>query len=119
MWFRNDLRLADNPALTFATINHDDVHVQVWAVDVADWSAFGLPEGSRIRVGLHAGPVFRGFDPVIGRDNFFGASVTRTPPSLPNTSCAPRAMLFASCSTPPWQLRSCARSRRAYLSWIC
>lgn len=42
-----------------------------------DWTAAGLPSSSRIRIALHAGPVFRGFDPVMGRDDFFGSSVTR------------------------------------------
>jgi hypothetical protein len=63
------------------------------AMQSTDWSAFGLPEGSRIRVGLHAGPVFRGFDPVIGRDNFFGASVTRAARIEPVT---PPGTVFAS-----------------------
>jgi class 3 adenylate cyclase len=42
-----------------------------------DWTDAGLPSSSRIRIALHAGPVFRGFDPVMGRDDFFGSSVTR------------------------------------------
>lgn len=42
-----------------------------------DWTAAGLPSSSRIRIALHAGPVFRGFDPVMERDDFFGSSVTR------------------------------------------
>jgi len=63
------------------------------AMDATDWRAFGLPAGSRIRIGLHAGPVFRGFDPVIGRDNFFGASVTRAARIEPVT---PPGTVFAS-----------------------
>jgi hypothetical protein len=63
------------------------------AMDATDWQAFGLPAGSRIRIGLHAGPVFRGFDPVIGRDNFFGASVTRAARIEPVT---PPGTVFAS-----------------------
>ena len=43
-------------------------------------------------------------------------SATRTPPSSPNTSYAPRATPFESCSTPPQQLKSSATSRRACLS---
>lgn len=42
-----------------------------------DWSAAGLSETSQIRIALHAGPVFCGFDPIIGRDNYFGSNVTR------------------------------------------
>jgi class 3 adenylate cyclase len=42
-----------------------------------DWSDAGMPGTSRIRIALHAGPVFRGYDPVMQRDDFFGSSVTR------------------------------------------
>ena len=54
-----------------------------------DWTAVGLPDSSQIRIALHAGPVFRGFDPIMGRDNYFGSSVTKaariepvTPPGM-------------------------------------
>jgi class 3 adenylate cyclase len=63
------------------------------AMQSTDWRAFGLPEGSRIRIGLHAGPVFRGFYPVIGRDNCYGASVTRAACIEPVT---PPGAVFAS-----------------------
>jgi class 3 adenylate cyclase len=43
-----------------------------------DWTAQGLAETSQIRIALHAGPVFCGFDPIMGRDNYFGSSVTKT-----------------------------------------
>jgi class 3 adenylate cyclase len=43
-----------------------------------DWTAAGMPAGSQIRIALHSGPVFCGFDPIMARDNYFGASVTRT-----------------------------------------
>jgi len=69
----------------------------------ADWAAIGLPETSQIRICLHAGPVFRAFDPVIGRNNYFGASVTRaariepiTPPGTVFASEAFAATLAAS-----------------------
>jgi hypothetical protein len=42
-----------------------------------DWTATGLASTIPIRVALHAGPVYRGFDPVMERDHFFGSSVTR------------------------------------------
>ena len=68
-----------------------------------DWKAAGLAESSRLRIALHAGPVFRGFDPIMGRDNYFGASVTRaariepvTPPGVVYASEAFAAMLVAS-----------------------
>jgi class 3 adenylate cyclase len=67
-----------------------------------DWRATGLPEESQIRVALHAGPVFRSFDPVMGRDGHFGSSVTRaariepvTPPGMVYVSEAFAATLAA------------------------
>lgn len=67
-----------------------------------DWTAAGLPATSQIRIALHAGPVFCGLDPIIGRDNFFGSSVTRaariepvTPPGTVYTSEAFAATLAA------------------------
>lgn len=67
-----------------------------------DWKAAGLAESSPIRIALHAGPVFCGFDPIMGRDNYFGASVTRaariepvTPPGVVYASEAFAATLVA------------------------
>ena len=67
-----------------------------------DWTAIGLSDASPIRISLHAGPVFRGFDPIMGRDNYFGSSVTKaariepvTPPGLVYTSEAFAATLAA------------------------
>ena len=58
---------------------------------------------SQIRIALHTGPVFCGFDPIIGRDNYFGSSVTRaariepiTPPGTVYASEAFAATLAAS-----------------------
>ena len=68
-----------------------------------DWEAAGLSKTSQIRIALHAGPVFRGFDPIMGRDGYFGSSVTRTariepvtPPGTIYASEAFAAMLTAS-----------------------
>lgn len=47
------------------------------AVLKTDWLAHGLPAGTSIRIGMHAGPVFPAEDPIIGRRNFFGAHVNR------------------------------------------
>jgi len=58
-----------------------------------DWTALGLSDESQIRIALHAGPVFRGFDPVMGHDNYFGASVTRAARIEPVT---PPGMVYAS-----------------------
>ena len=67
-----------------------------------DWMAIGLSDASPIRISLHAGPVFCGFDPIMGRDNYFGSSVTKaariepvTPPGLVYTSEAFAATLAA------------------------
>jgi class 3 adenylate cyclase len=68
-----------------------------------DWTAVGLPDSSQIRIALHAGPVFRGYDPIMGRDNYFGSSVTKaariepvTPPGMVYVSEALAATLAAS-----------------------
>ncbi len=37
-----------------------------------DWSALDLPADLAMRIGLHAGPVFRGREDIVGRTNFFG-----------------------------------------------
>jgi class 3 adenylate cyclase len=58
-----------------------------------DWIALGLVEASPIRIALHAGPVFRGFDPIMGRDNYFGSSVTKAARIEPVT---PPGMVYAS-----------------------
>jgi class 3 adenylate cyclase len=58
-----------------------------------DWTGLGLDEPCPIRIALHAGPVFRGHDPVLGRDNFFGASVTHTARIEPVT---PPGQVYAS-----------------------
>jgi class 3 adenylate cyclase/tetratricopeptide (TPR) repeat protein len=58
-----------------------------------DWAALGLSDASPIRIALHAGPVFCGFDPIIGRDNYFGSSVTKAARIEPVT---PPGMVYAS-----------------------
>jgi class 3 adenylate cyclase/tetratricopeptide (TPR) repeat protein len=58
-----------------------------------DWAALGLSEASPIRIALHAGPVFCGFDPIIGRANYFGSSVTKAARIEPVT---PPGMVYAS-----------------------
>jgi class 3 adenylate cyclase len=64
-----------------------------------DWTAAGLSSTSRIRVALHAGPVFTGFDPVMRREHFFGSSVTRAariePVTQPGTVYASEAFAAA------------------------
>lgn len=58
-----------------------------------DWTATGIAGTAGIRVALHAGPVFSGFDPVMQRDDFFGASVTRAARIEPVT---PTGTVYAS-----------------------
>lgn len=43
-----------------------------------DWTAAGLPESLSLRIGLHAGPVYRCKDPITGEPTFIGTNVTRT-----------------------------------------
>ena len=58
-----------------------------------DWTAVGLPDSSQIRIALHTGPVFCGFDPIMRRDNYFGSSVTKAARIEPVT---PPGMVYAS-----------------------
>jgi class 3 adenylate cyclase len=59
----------------------------------ADWTALGLPDSSQIRVALHTGPVFCGFDPITDRDNYYGSSVNKAARIEPVT---PPGMVYAS-----------------------
>jgi hypothetical protein len=58
-----------------------------------DWPKVGLPADTAVRIGLHCGPVYRGRDPIIGRDSFFGSHVTRAARIEPVT---PPGCAFAS-----------------------
>jgi len=40
-----------------------------------EWSSLHLPADLAIRIGLHAGPVFRGREPILNQLNFFGSHV--------------------------------------------
>jgi class 3 adenylate cyclase len=42
------------------------------AVTGTDWEKRGLPRGLSMRIGLHAGPVYRIREPLLDRENFFG-----------------------------------------------
>jgi class 3 adenylate cyclase/tetratricopeptide (TPR) repeat protein len=59
----------------------------------ADWTALGLPDSSQIRIALHTGPVFCGFDPIANRDNYYGSSVNKAARIEPVT---PPGMVYAS-----------------------
>ena len=58
-----------------------------------DWAAAGLSDSSQVRIALHAGPVFCGFDPIMGRDSYFGSGVTKAARIEPVT---PPGMVYAS-----------------------
>jgi class 3 adenylate cyclase len=42
------------------------------------WEDHGLPHGFNARIGLHAGPVYRLYDPIIGQWTYIGSHVIRT-----------------------------------------
>lgn len=72
-------------------------------MQAVDWAAAGLSDTSRIRVALHAGPVYGLRDPIMRRVSYFGSSVTRaariepvTPPGTVYASEAFAAALAAS-----------------------
>jgi class 3 adenylate cyclase/tetratricopeptide (TPR) repeat protein len=58
-------------------------HAGRFALDLRDlikrtrWTEFGLPEDISIRIAVHAGPVYVGFDPVSRQPTFAGAHVVR------------------------------------------
>ena len=68
-----------------------------------DWTDTGLDPMSQVRIALHAGPVFCDFDPVMRRDGYFGASVTRAariePVTPPGTVYASEAFAATLAST--------------------
>lgn len=47
------------------------------AVSRMDVAASGLPEDLGLRIGLHLGPAYTARDPILKRDNYFGAHVSR------------------------------------------
>ncbi len=78
----------------------DEVHVAAeFALQLrdrilaTDWAAEGLPTDTSIRIGMHAGPVFRALDPVIQKLNFYGAQVKRAARIEPMT--APGAVFMS------------------------
>ena len=46
-------------------------------VTSTDWMDLGLPRQLSIRIGIHAGPVYVNFDPVVRQISFTGAHVSR------------------------------------------
>jgi class 3 adenylate cyclase len=62
------------------------------AANAIDLPANGLPEAMGLRIGLHLGPVYAAFDPVLKCENFFGAHVSRAARIEPVT---PEGCVFA------------------------
>lgn len=58
-----------------------------------DWSARGLPEAMNIRIALHSGPVYRGYNPLTGSITFTGPHTSRTARIEPIT---PPGQVYAS-----------------------
>jgi len=55
-------------------------------VNRLEWSEIGLPRNLSLRIGLHAGPVFQGKEPILKKTNFFGTHVNRAARIEPITS---------------------------------
>jgi class 3 adenylate cyclase/tetratricopeptide (TPR) repeat protein len=66
-------------------------------IERLDWQQWQLAEPLSLRVGLHAGPVYRHKDPLIGRYNYFGSHVCRAARIEPVTTpgCAFASEQFA------------------------
>src|SRR6185312_11081472 len=66
-------------------------------VETTRWEQWELPADTTIRIGLHAGPVYASWDPVIQKQNFFGSHVNRTARIEPVTTpgCAFASEQFA------------------------
>ncbi|HEY2683325.1 MAG TPA: tetratricopeptide repeat-containing protein [Steroidobacteraceae bacterium] len=58
-----------------------------------DWGARGLPEGMNIRIALHSGPVYRGYNPVTGSIIYTGPHTSRAARIEPIT---PPGQVYAS-----------------------
>ncbi len=50
-----------------------------------DWRRLGLSAALNVRIGIHAGPLYRIYDPVIGQWSYTGAHVTRAARLEPST----------------------------------
>jgi class 3 adenylate cyclase/tetratricopeptide (TPR) repeat protein len=66
-------------------------------IEEMDWTEVGLPEDTTVRMGIHAGPVYRHEDPIIQRGNYFGSHVNRAARIEPVTTpgCAFTTEQFA------------------------
>jgi class 3 adenylate cyclase len=62
-------------------------------VRATDWDARGLPAGMNIRIALHAGPVYRGYNPLTGAMSYTGPHTSRAARIEPIT---PPGQVYAS-----------------------
>jgi class 3 adenylate cyclase len=62
-------------------------------VKSTDWSARGLPEAMSIRIALHSGPVYRGYNPLTGSITYTGPHTSRAARIEPIT---PPGQVYAS-----------------------
>jgi len=62
-------------------------------VNTTNWVEMGLPQSLNLRIGLHAGPVYACFDPILERPNYVGTHVSRTARIEPVT---PPGFVYAS-----------------------
>ena len=46
-------------------------------INSTDWGALGLPNDLKIRIGLHAGPVYYAKEPILNKINYFGTHVNQ------------------------------------------
>ena len=79
------------------------------AVKGIDRSAIGLPEDMNLRIAIHAGPVFRFMDQIIGKHNFMGSHVNRAariePVTIPGRIYATEAFAALATLQVPGQFR--------------
>ena len=81
--YRKDLLLANTWGDGLFLVFDDAGKAADCAIDLqeaiarVDLGAVGLPADIALRLGGHLGPVYRARDPILRRDNFFGAHVSR------------------------------------------
>ncbi len=85
----------DGLYLVFATMREAGLFALDFQLLIAatDWKALGLPEGFSARIGIHAGPVYKIYDPVLGQWNYIGSHVTRAARIEPTV---PKGEVYAS-----------------------
>ena len=95
------LRRERRPILCYITDRHglqnapENVLIES-LLEKIEFGSLGSVE-TKLRIGLHAGPVYRYFDPIIGKENFIGSHVNRAARIEPVTvaGCAFTSEQFA------------------------